>query len=104
MTVPRIGGAPAPSLEQQHAQLRRAAHQLEGVFMTQLFQAMRGSESASPEVSGGSAGEMFRGLLDEKIAEEAALKSTNGIGEALYRQLSRHLAPLPATPSAVKGE
>lgn len=104
MTAPRIGGALAPSLEQQHAQLRRAAHQLEGVFMTQLFQAMRGSESASPEVSGGTAGEMLRGLLDEKIAEEAALRNVHGIGEALYRQLSRHLAPLPAAPPAVKGE
>ncbi len=104
MTAPRIGGpAPAPTLEAQHAQLRKAAHQLEGVFMSQLFQAMRGSESAAPEVSGGSAGETFRAMMDDQIAERAAMRMDRGIGEALYRQLSRNLPPLP-TGTASKGD
>ena len=97
MTLPRVGVPPAPpSLEAQHAQLRTTARQLEGVFMSQLFQAMRGSASEDPLVSGGQAGELFQGMLDEQLAERAALRSDHGMGEALYRQLSRHLAPLPA--------
>lgn len=40
------GRTTAPrSLARQHAELRTAAHQLEGVFLAQLFAAMRGSES-----------------------------------------------------------
>lgn len=105
MTAPRIGAGSPPTLEAQHARLRKAAHQLEGVFMSQLFQAMRSSESQDPTVSGGQAGEMFQGMLDDQIAEKAALRTNAGIGEALYRQLSRHLTPLPlgGTP-APKGE
>lgn len=104
MTMPNVGPA-SRSLEAQHAQLRTAARQLEGVFMSQLFQAMRSSESADPTISGGAAGEMFQGMLDEQIAERAALRQNHGIGEALYRQLSRHLTPLPGTGlPAVKGE
>jgi len=37
--------------------------------------------------------EMFTQLFDERIANEAASRMRNGIGEALYRQLA---AKLPA--------
>lgn len=101
-----VSGGPARttaprSLEQQHAELRKAAHQLEGVFLAQLFAAMRGSESnPDPTVNGGQAGEMFRTMMDEQIAERAALSMNRGVGEALYRQLARGLQPLPDDANA----
>lgn len=92
MTAP-IGGAGAtPGLDAQHAKLKQAAHALEGVFLNQLFEAMR---ATVPHDSGtdGAGGEMFQSMLDEKLAQSAAAKSVGGIGDALYRQLSRHLPP-----------
>lgn len=73
-----------------HAKLHAAARQLEGVFMAQLFQAMRKSV---PNDAGGAGpgGEMFTQMLDEQLANAAALHRTGSIGDRLYRQLARRL-------------
>jgi Rod binding domain-containing protein len=71
------------------AKLRKAAHQLEGVFLSHLFQAMR---ETVPQVSDGGQGqEMFTSMLDDELATRAADQLHRGLGEALYRQLSRRL-------------
>lgn len=76
-----------------HARMRTAARQLEGVFLGQLIQSMRASAEAGT-ASGPSPGErMFTELFDERMAQEAALRSRNGIGEAIYRQMARRLPP-----------
>jgi hypothetical protein len=38
-------------------------------------------------------------MLDEQLAKEAAFKWERGLGEALYRQLSRRLVDQPAVES-----
>ena len=82
-----VAGMPA---RDPHVELRRLSHQLESVFLNQLFQAMRQSV---PHEGGeaGSGGEMFQAMFDEKIADAATNGSTRGLGEALYRQLARRL-------------
>ena len=81
--------APDP-LTAQRAKLRKAAHQLEGVFLGHLFQAMRESVPQG-ETDGGMGQEMFTSILDDELASRAADQLHRGLGEALYRQLSRHL-------------
>ncbi len=73
------------------AKLRRLADELESVFLNQLFQAMRQSvpDGGLGEASPGE--EMFTAMLDEQLAKEAAFKWEGGLGEDLYRQLSRRL-------------
>jgi Rod binding domain-containing protein len=82
------GAAPKPDTR---AELRRLSHQLEAVFLNQLFQAMR---SSVPRESGteGAGGEMFQAMFDEHVAAEAAARAQRGLGEALYRQLARRFA------------
>lgn len=71
------------------AKLRKAAHQLEGVFLSHLFQAMR--ESVPQDGESGMGQEMFTSMLDDELASRAADQLHRGLGEALYRQLSRRL-------------
>jgi flagellar protein FlgJ len=78
-------------LPEQRAQLRRVANELEGLFLSQLFQAMRNTVPDGGLVESSSGEEMFRAMLDEQLAREAAIRWEGGIGEALYEQLSRHL-------------
>ena len=72
--------------------LRRISHELEGLFIRQLIQAMRATipEGGLGEQSAGQ--EVFTSLLDEQLASLAAQRMQKGIGEALYRQLSQRLA------------
>jgi flagellar protein FlgJ len=75
------------------AQLRRMAHELEGVFLNQLFQAMRASVPRNGNVEAAPGRELFTSLLDERLASQAAERMQGGIGEALYRQMARRLPP-----------
>jgi Rod binding domain-containing protein len=74
----------------EHQRLREAAHQFEGVFIAQLFREMRATIPTDEAAPGQ---ELFTGLLDETIANQAAERSTRGIGEALYRQLAARIGP-----------
>lgn len=73
-----------------HVQLRRMAHAMEGLFLNQLFQAMRASVPASGSEDA-PAQEMFTSLFDQQIAALSAEQQTRGLGEALYHQLARRL-------------
>ncbi|MGE0443402.1 MAG: rod-binding protein [Gemmatimonadales bacterium] len=80
------GGTPPQTGEAER--LRKAAHDFEGVFIAQLFREMR---ATVPAEDGGSDGGMYTALLDDALANEAAGRSTRGLGEALYRQLAQRL-------------
>ena len=84
--------------------LRDAARQLEGVFVQELFKAMRATvPQGEGIVSGGSGEEMFTAMLDQHLATAAPNRWEGGIGDALYRQLrgihfsaGAAAAPMPA--------
>ncbi|HVP15600.1 MAG TPA: rod-binding protein [Terriglobales bacterium] len=90
--VPPLSGPGSAPPRDDAGQLRRMAHELEGVFLNQLFQAMRASVPQGGLVEEGAGEEMFRSLLDEQVAREAAARDERGLGEALFRQLARRLA------------
>ena len=73
------------------AQLRKVATQLEGVFMAQLFQAMRDSVPDSGLTESGSGEKMFTSMLDDQLAQVSAEKMQRGLADVLFRQLSRQL-------------
>jgi flagellar protein FlgJ len=86
--VPGTAGAPAGD---DAAKLRKATSQLEGVFLEQLFKAMRETVPQDGALDGGSGESIFASLLDQHVADAAAAKQENGLGAALYRQLVRQL-------------
>lgn len=96
MTIRPAGPGTAPiAINDREARLRETAIQLEGMFVTQLYQAMRTTVPDDGLIAGGSGEAMFTSLMDEHLAAETP-KGWNGHGlaEALVRQL-RGLAPAP---------
>jgi flagellar protein FlgJ len=87
-----VGGPASPNAA-AHRKLRTLSKELEGVFLGQLFQAMRATVPENETMGGGAGQEMFTAMLDERMAHEAAQRMRGGIGDALYRQLSRRLPP-----------
>lgn len=102
MTVPGVGqpplgrGAAGPTPDQ--ARLRKAAHDLEAVFVNELFKAMRATVPQEGILAQDPGQELFTGVLDQRLAELYGERARGGLGEALYRQLSRRLPDAgPAT-------
>jgi flagellar protein FlgJ len=105
---PMAAAAAGPAPTDEEKRLRKSAQDLEGLFVAQLFKAMRATvPSDEGAISGGAGEEIFTGLMDEHIAAETPKHWGGGLSEALYRQL-RHGLPaasetgLPATSSTVQ--
>jgi len=71
------------------ARLRAATRLLEGTFYQELFKAMRETVPDGGGPGGAAGEEIFTGLLDQHIADAAALRTERGLGEALYRRFAR---------------
>ena len=99
----RSGGPVAMTPEE--TKLRRATQELEGVFVQELFKAMRDTVPEGGVVDGGPGEEMFSDMMDQQISAEAATGWDRGIGAALYRQLRPLLsgAAAPQQDSAPEG-
>ncbi len=76
---------------ESQAKLRKAAHDLEGIFVQELFKAMRETVPDDGIIAQTPGQDLFTGLLDQRLAETQAARSQNGLGDALYRQLSQRL-------------
>ena len=86
--------------ESRDAKLKRAAQQLEGVFVQQLYKTMRDTVPQQEGiVSGGAGEEIFTGLLDQHLAAETPKHWETGLSDALYRQLRRGL-PVDSSAAA----
>ena len=75
--------------------MRKLSHQLEAVFVNQLFQAMRASVPQDPVLGNAPGAEMFTQIMDEQLSRQATERMQRGLGEHLYRQLAKRL---PETP------
>jgi flagellar protein FlgJ len=79
--------------ESDDARLKKTAQQLEGVFVEQLYKAMRETvPQGEGVVDGGSGADMFKGLMDQRLAAETPTQWAHGLAAAAYRQL-RHALP-----------
>jgi Rod binding domain-containing protein len=83
----RLGGPAQPGDEA--AQLRKAAKDFESVFVAQVLKQMRETVHKEEMFHGGPGEDLFEGLLDEEISKRIAGQGSMGIGELLYRDLSR---------------
>jgi Rod binding domain-containing protein len=86
--------SPEPALSPELARLKRTAQQFEGVFYDQLFKAMRETVPESGLFDAAPGQEMFQGLLDQQLSETAATRSRRGLGDAMFEQLRRLVAPV----------
>lgn len=95
-----LSATPPTGSDSRATKLRKAAQQLEGVFVQQLYKAMRDTVPQQEGIVSGGAGEdIFTGLLDQHLAAETPKHWQTGLSDALYRQLSRGL-PSDTTAAA----
>ncbi len=98
-------GAAAPT--DRITRLQKATRDLEGVFVEQMFKAMRETVPSDGMVEGGSGEEMFTALLDQKMASVVPTRWESSLSEALLRQLRGRVEPAevtvapPSSPAAL---
>jgi flagellar protein FlgJ len=102
MSAP-VGGPPGPSggdvlgalrdgrIQGESARLRAATRLLEGSFYEEMFKAMRSTLPTGGAIETSQGEEIFTGLMDQHVADAAAMQSERGLGEALYRYFARSL-------------
>lgn len=96
----------APSPESRvpssdEARLKKTAQQMEGLFVQQLFKAMRDTVPQGEGAFDASSGaDMFTGLMDEHLAADTPTQWAHGLAAAAYRQLRAHLSGAPGDDAA----
>jgi Rod binding domain-containing protein len=68
--------------------LTKTAQQLEGLFVQQLFAAMRDTVPTDGPLSGGPGGEMFTAMLHEHLAEEVPARWDRGLASNIAAQMA----------------
>lgn len=76
-------------IQGEEARLRAATRLLEAFTYQELFKAMRDTIPEGGAIPGGAGREIFEALLDQHVAQAAAMGSERGLGSALYRQFVR---------------
>ena len=76
-----------PAAPPENERLRGVARQMEGVFVEQLFKAMRETVPRDGVVDGGSGEEIFSGMLDQHLAQLVPGEWERGLSAAIYRQM-----------------
>lgn len=84
-----------PHSPPQDPRLVAAVRQLQGVFVEQLFKAMRETVPQDGVVHGGQGESMFTGLMDQHLAEAVPGQWSSELGDALLARF-RAADPVPA--------
>jgi flagellar protein FlgJ len=92
------------ALPDRDPRLTKVVGQLQGVFVEQLFKAMRETVPTDGVTDGGPGEAMFSGMMDQHLADELPGRWEHGIGDSLYRQLRPQLsrASGAATPDETR--
>jgi flagellar protein FlgJ len=98
MRLTAVDPSPPDIAAREQRRLTDAVRQLEGVFVEQLFKAMRNTVPDDGIVSGGAGEAMFTSLMDQQLADVAAGQWSSTIREALLREFQQGSPALPARP------
>lgn len=79
--------------EKQKMKLQKAMQEFEAVFVNYLLKTMRKSVQKENEEESGFGGEMMQDMFDYEIAKSVSRKSSLGIGEMMYRQMTGEAMP-----------
>ena len=88
MTTPSVSATGGLPIDAREAAVRKAASDLQGLFVQQLYKTMRESvpdDGGLVEKSQGE--EIFAGLMDERVAADTGTRWHRGLGDAIYRAL-----------------
>lgn len=75
----------------QEKELKEACQNFEAIFLNMMFKSMRNTVQKSDFMGESFATGVYEDMLYENFSEEAAKGKGLGLGEMLYRQLSKNL-------------
>ena len=102
MIAPSVSGVGPASADPREAAMKKAAADMQGLFVQQFYKSMRESVPTDGGLVERSQGEdIFAGLMDERLAADTGTRWHRGLGDAIYRAL-RQKAGLdaPVSPSS----
>lgn len=77
--------------EKDDKKLREACRNFEAIFMNMMYKQMRATIQKSDLLPDDNATEVYQSMLDEEIVSEASKGRGMGLGEMLYKQLSKDM-------------
>ncbi|PIQ28600.1 hypothetical protein COW36_12490 [bacterium (Candidatus Blackallbacteria) CG17_big_fil_post_rev_8_21_14_2_50_48_46] len=94
-------GAAVQAASPEQARLKKAVHEFEALFMTQVLQEMRKTIPEGGLLAGGSAGpqRMYESMSDEQLGYSLSQGRGTGLSQALLRQLLHSSGQKPAPAS-----
>jgi Rod binding domain-containing protein len=102
--APSVSGAGRAPIDPREAAMKKAAADLEGLFVQQLYKSMRESVSSDGGLVEKSQGEeIFAGLMDERLAADTGTRWHRGLGDAIYRALRQKAGLETPAPAATAG-
>ncbi len=100
MITPSVSAAGGAPVDPREASVKKAAADMQGLFVQQLYKVMRESVPKDGGLVEQSQGEeVFSALMDERLAADTGTRWQRGLGDAIYRAL-RQKAGLGDAPSA----
>lgn len=83
--------------------LRMAANEFAGVFMSQMYKIMDSTVQRSGMFGGGHGENVFRDMLNQEYARNAAYGDAYGLGEMIYQAMKVRANAAPAAPAPAAG-
>lgn len=71
--------------------LKKACDDFEGIFLNMMFKEMRNTVQKSELLPTDTGNDIFQGMLDEELMNNAAKKGRVGLSNMLYKQLSTQM-------------
>ncbi len=72
-------------------ELKKACKDFEGIFLKMMYKQMKATVPQSDLLPSDSGKEIFDSMLDDKLMEEASSGTGVGLGDMLYKQMTRRL-------------
>jgi len=79
----------------QQSRLRQIASRFEGVFVEQLFKAMRETVPTDGALDGGGGEDLFTSMLDQQVADSAPARWHRGLSSAIVKTFGPRVASPP---------
>jgi len=71
--------------------LKNVCQEFEGILLQMMYKQMKATVSKSVLIPKDSGTEYFENMLDDKVIENASKTNSLGLGEMLYKQLSKQI-------------
>jgi len=85
------GGGKAAIPGDQSSAIKKTSQDFEALFIGMMLKSMRSTVGKDSLTGGGHGEEVYRSMLDQEYAQEAARSGTLRLGSGLEEQLVRHI-------------